>query len=147
MADKKRKLDMSRLRHRPVFLLDYERHDGDYTETDCKALSVGWAQYDPHRLSVKALRHTGSKWSRQSEEIPLHRAVDMVILLAHAMAANGQEEILLPEGTLERQAKAKKVQRTSEFAKHADIVRIMLRDPLITRRMRSLQRIMSLIDL
>ena len=64
------------LKHQPVFLLPYEIHDGPFAgETDCKFLSVGWAQYDPpagqpRGLSVKTLRYTGTKWSRQSENCP-----------------------------------------------------------------------------
>jgi hypothetical protein len=78
--------NLERLKHKPVFLLPYAAYDGPYAKaTDCLFLSLGWAQYDPRCASLKALRHSGSKWSRQSEEIPLHRAVDLVILLAAAV--------------------------------------------------------------
>lgn len=78
--------NLGRLKHQPVFLMPYAGFDGPYAgKTDCLFLSLGWAQYDPRSASLKTLRHSGSKWSRQSEEIPVHRAVDAVILLAHAM--------------------------------------------------------------
>ena len=36
-------------------------------------MSVGRAQYDQQCASVKIFRHSGNRWSRQSEEIPIHR--------------------------------------------------------------------------
>jgi hypothetical protein len=83
--DLKREAEES-LKHRPIYLLPYLAHDGPYAgDSDCKFLSLGWAQYDPRSASVKVLRHTGDRWSRQSEELPLHRAIDAVILLASAI--------------------------------------------------------------
>ena len=32
-------------------------------------------------ISAKVWRHTGGKWSRQSEELPLHRVLDLAIFL------------------------------------------------------------------
>ncbi len=49
--------------------------------TDVKALSIGTAQYDFDEISLKVWRHTGIKWSRQNEELPLHRNIDLNILL------------------------------------------------------------------
>ncbi|WP_249650981.1 DUF6530 family protein, partial [Lysinibacillus sp. D4A3_S15] len=34
--------------------------------------------------SAKVWRHTGGKWSRQSEELPLHRVLDLAILVCEA---------------------------------------------------------------
>jgi hypothetical protein len=99
--------NLERLKHQPVFLLPYAGFDGPYAgATDCLFLSLGWAQYDPRSASLKTLRHSGSKWSRQSEEIPVHRAVDIVILLAHAirsMLGPHLATINLPAGTFENQ--------------------------------------------
>jgi hypothetical protein len=96
------------LKHKPVFLLPYAAYDGPYAgATDCVFLSLGWAQYDPRSASLKALRYTGEKWSRQSEEVPLHRAVDMVVLLAHAirdMAGSWLNTIRFQPGVFENQA-------------------------------------------
>ncbi|MBJ3523953.1 hypothetical protein JGC27_25195, partial [Salmonella enterica subsp. enterica serovar Rissen] len=36
-------------------------------------------------LSAKVWRNTGEKWSRQSEELPLHRAIDLATLICIAM--------------------------------------------------------------
>jgi len=99
---------LERLRHKPVFLVPYADHDGPYVgETDCLYLSLGWAQYDPRSASLKTLRHSGSKWSRQSEEIPLHRAVDLVIVLARAirhMLGSHPNNVTFPANTFENQA-------------------------------------------
>jgi hypothetical protein len=100
--------NLARLKHQPVFLVPYAGYDGPYAgATDCLFLSLGWAQYDPRSASLKTLRHSGSKWSRQSEEVPLHRAIDIVILLAHAirsMLGPHLNTINFPAGSFEYQA-------------------------------------------
>lgn len=35
-------------------------------------------------ISAKVWRYTGEKWSRQSEELPLHRVLDLAILICRA---------------------------------------------------------------
>jgi hypothetical protein len=61
---------------------DYDQIDGQYRHhTDAKALSIGFAQYDEDEIAMKIWRHTGNRWSRQSEELPLHRNLDLTILL------------------------------------------------------------------
>lgn len=35
-------------------------------------------------ISAKVWRYTGEKWSRQSEEMPLHRVLDLAILVCRA---------------------------------------------------------------
>jgi hypothetical protein len=76
------------LKHTPVFMLPYEAFDGPYTShTDTKYLSVGLAQWryesdgDQFAVSVKSWRKPNDRWSRESEEIPVHRQVDMTICL------------------------------------------------------------------
>lgn len=36
-------------------------------------------------ISAKVWRYTGEKWSRQSEELPLHRVLDLAILVCRSM--------------------------------------------------------------
>ena len=36
-------------------------------------------------ISAKVWRYTGEKWSRQSEELPLHRVIDLAILACESM--------------------------------------------------------------
>lgn len=79
----------STLKHKPVIVADdYERIDGRYAyDSDAKGLSLGLAQWNDRGkvdISAKVWRYTGEKWSRQSEELPLHRALDLAILICRA---------------------------------------------------------------
>lgn len=74
------------LKHKPVMIAtDYDRVDGRYAgNTDAKGLSLGLAQWNDRgkvEISAKVWRHTGDKWSRQSEELPLHRVLDLALLV------------------------------------------------------------------
>lgn len=75
------------LSHKPIIsVINYDKIDANNSsETDAKAISIGLAQYDSSELSLKVWRHTGQSWSRQSEELPLHRNLDLSILLVSAM--------------------------------------------------------------
>ncbi len=78
------------LKHKPVIVADnYENVDGRYAyQTDAKGLSLGLAQWNDRgkvEISAKVWRHTGEKWSRQSEELPLHRVLDLTILVCRAL--------------------------------------------------------------
>lgn len=77
------------LKHKPVVVSeDYDRVDGRFAyASDAKGLSLGLAQWNDRGrvdISAKIWRHTGEKWSRQSEELPLHRALDLAILVCRA---------------------------------------------------------------
>lgn len=80
------------LAHKPITSIDdYSQHDGIYAgNTDAESLSVGIAQYDRNEISAKVFRHSGSKWSRLSEELPLHRVFDLntTILKSILLSAN-----------------------------------------------------------
>lgn len=74
------------LKHKPVIVVEnYESVDGRSAyASDAKGLSLGLAQWNDRGrvdISAKVWRHTGEKWSRQSEELPLHRALDLAILI------------------------------------------------------------------
>jgi hypothetical protein len=75
------------LMHKPIISVNnYDKIDAQYrNNTDVRALSIGKAQYDKNEISLKVWRHTGRKWSRQSEELPLHRNIDLNILLLGAL--------------------------------------------------------------
>ncbi len=75
------------LKHKPVVVCEnYENIDGRLAyQSEAKGLSVGLAQWNERGrvdVSAKVWRHTGGKWSRQSEELPLHRVLDLAILVA-----------------------------------------------------------------
>jgi len=78
------------LKHKPIIEVDnYDRIDGPYADdTDAMGLSVGIAQWNTPgwtELSAKVWRNTGEKWSRQSEELPLHRVIDLATLICITM--------------------------------------------------------------
>ncbi|GAE87945.1 DUF6530 family protein [Acetivibrio straminisolvens] len=77
------------LKHKPVIVCEnYENVDGRYAyNSDAKGLSLGLAQWNDRGkvdISAKVWRYTGEKWSRQSEELPLHRVLDLAILVCRA---------------------------------------------------------------
>ncbi len=74
------------LKHKPVIVSEnYENVDGRKAyNSDAKGLSLGLAQWNDRGkldISAKVWRYTGEKWSRQSEELPLHRVIDLAILV------------------------------------------------------------------
>ncbi|GAC42123.1 DUF6530 family protein [Paenibacillus popilliae] len=78
------------LKHKPVIVSEnYENVDGRYSgHSDAKGLSLGLAQWNDRGkvdISAKVWRYTGEKWSRQSEELPLHRVLDLAILVCQSM--------------------------------------------------------------
>lgn len=78
------------LKHKPVIVSEnYENIDGrNAYNSDAKGLSLGLAQWNNRgklEISAKVWRHTGEKWSRQSEELPLHRVLDLAILIAKSI--------------------------------------------------------------
>lgn len=77
------------LKHKPVIVSEeYDLIDGRKAyKSDAKGLSLGLAQWNDRgnvEISAKIWRHTGEKWSRQSEEMPLHRALDLAILICQS---------------------------------------------------------------
>ena len=91
------------LRHKPVFTVEnYENVDGRAAyASEAKGLSIGLAQWnDRGRVdaSAKVWRYTGEKWSRQSEELPLHRVLDLAILLVRARKYLAEESYRYPKG-------------------------------------------------
>jgi hypothetical protein len=77
------------LKHKPVIVSeDYDRIDGRTRHSDAKGLSLGSAQWNDRGrvdISAKVWRGIpGKKWSRQSENCPLHRVIDMAILICRA---------------------------------------------------------------
>ena len=76
------------LKHKPVIVAkDYDRIDGRIRNSDAKGLSLGLAQWTDRGkvdISAKVWRYTGEKWSRQSEEMPLHRVIDLAILICRS---------------------------------------------------------------
>ena len=77
------------LKHKPVITCEnYGNIDGrEAYNSDTKGLSLGLAQWNDRGkidISAKVWRYTGEKWSRQSEELPLHRVLDLAILITRS---------------------------------------------------------------
>ncbi len=77
------------LKHKPVIVAaNYENIDGRQAyQSDAKGLSLGLAQWNDRGkldISAKVWRYTGEKWSRQSEEMPLNRVLDLAIFLCRS---------------------------------------------------------------
>lgn len=78
------------LKHKPVIVSEnYDEIDGrNENNTDAKGLSLGLAQWNDRGkvdISAKVWRYTGEKWSRQSEEMPLHRVLDLAVFTLSAL--------------------------------------------------------------
>ncbi|TCC94180.1 hypothetical protein EZ428_05220 [Pedobacter frigiditerrae] len=75
------------LSHKPIIGVDnYDKIDSIYVgNTDVEALSIGNAQYDHGEISLKVWRRVSNRWSRQSEELPIHRNLDLSILFLAAL--------------------------------------------------------------
>lgn len=73
------------LKHKPIYILEsYSPTDGQYkNNTDVVGLSLGRAQWcgDEFTPSVKVWRKNNGRWSRQSEETTLTRALDLATLI------------------------------------------------------------------
>lgn len=73
------------LTHKPIYAINnYHRADGIYkNDTDVYALSIGKAQWNTNEVipSVKVWRKKNGRWSRQSEETTITRALDMAMLV------------------------------------------------------------------
>lgn len=75
------------LSHKPIYAMNgYDKVDGVYkNDTDVVGISVGKAQWDEQNIipSVKVWRYKNGteRWSRQSEETTITRALDMAMLV------------------------------------------------------------------
>lgn len=96
------------LKHKPVIVAEnYGNIDGRYAyKTDAQGLSLGLAQWNDRGkmdISAKIWRYTGEKWSRQSEEMPLHRVLDLAIFICRSeqyfREAYRYEKLYDPENT------------------------------------------------
>jgi hypothetical protein len=100
------------LDHKPVYALPYEHFDGMWAnETDVRYISIGIAQYDPGEISIKTMRHTGKKWTRQAEELPLHRVIDMTLFLTKALFDCQDGIVTIPPNTFPNQTSTIRISR------------------------------------
>lgn len=149
------------LKHKPVIVSEnYEDIDGRYAyHTDAKGLSLGLAQWNDRGkvdISAKVWRYTGEKWSRQSEELPLHRVLDLAILVCrtklHFREAYRYEKLYDPENPIiDRvglQGDAMTVAVCTDNEKIDEDIKLFSQvlsddDELIGERLRTLSRILK----
>ncbi|HWQ72615.1 MAG TPA: DUF6530 family protein [Desulfitobacteriaceae bacterium] len=149
------------LKHKPVIVSEnYENVDGRYAyNSDAKGLSLGLAQWNDRGkvdISAKVWRYTGEKWSRQSEELPLHRVLDLAILVCrtklHFREAYRYEKLYDPENpVIDRvglQGDAMTVAVCTDNEKIAEDIRLFRQalsddDELIGERLSTLARILK----
>lgn len=98
------------LKHEPVFGLEgYNKMDGIYVSrgSDAPCLSIGiaqWNQRGSQDISAKVWRNSGAEandyqdgsWSRMSEELPIHRNLDLTIFICEVMDMLKSEESSRP---------------------------------------------------
>lgn len=149
------------LKHKPVIVVEnYENVDGRYAyNSDAKGLSLGLAQWNDRGkvdISAKVWRYTGEKWSRQSEELPLHRVLDLAILVCraklHFQEAYRYEKLYDPEKpTIDRvglQGDAMTVAVCTDNEKIDEDIKLFRQalsndDELIGERLRTLSRLLK----
>lgn len=78
----------TKLKHKPIYAInEYAAVDGYYkNSTDAVGISIGKAQWKSDKFvpSVKVWRKP-KKWSRQSEETTITRALDMAMLIINVL--------------------------------------------------------------
>jgi len=108
----KAKVDLpTSLAHKPIFAIPYLQFDGMYADnSDCQYLSIGLAQWDNESVSMKTMRFSNGKWSRQSEELPLHRVIDSTSFLAKVLFDNNDNIVEIERKTFINQNSAIQVE-------------------------------------
>jgi len=92
------------LTHKPVLACRYE--DATLSNEDAKFISIGKATYDSDYASIKIWRRTedDQRWSRQSEEIPIHRVgLCMQMLLSAIRLVQSQDGTIPSETALKEE--------------------------------------------
>lgn len=117
------------LSHKPIYALDdYAAIDCSYQKpTDVTALSLGKAQWsadDEFVPSVKVWRRGDSRWSPQSEETTLTRALDLAMLVVKVVDALENDREVEPIKTLYGAIKIEEVD-----SERKEALKAYLRDP------------------
>ncbi len=92
--DNKHRHAPSWLSHSPILTVDYEDIDAKSGYGDAKFMDLGQSTWDQEEISAKIWRrnYDDTRWSRQSEELPLSRVLDLATLVA--AAATGKQSVL-----------------------------------------------------
>jgi hypothetical protein len=92
------------LQHKPIYAMPYESLESS-RKSDVEFISVGFAQWENNTsdLSLKLLRRTESRWSRQAEELPLNRVIDAAIFLSKVLLDEVDGRVEFEKGTFNNQ--------------------------------------------
>lgn len=113
------------LSHTPIVKLEnYETVDGKYeNNTDAKGFSIGLAQWDvkPDRdqISAKVFRYE-NQWSPQSEELPLHRALDLASFICSVIHEHRHGKFINVKGLEPQLSKKQDLQSKLKAALNTD---------------------------
>jgi Family of unknown function (DUF6530) len=128
--------------HTPVYVVPYFAHDPHREDnTDAQFITLGWSQWDGDEPSAKVVRHSGQRWSRQSEELPLGRLVDLTILTTLALL-EGSSFTKIEKGVFENQIGAIDVAHGSKRDR-VYLADSLKSDETLKRRLRELHRILN----
>ncbi|HEY7811130.1 MAG TPA: DUF6530 family protein [Allosphingosinicella sp.] len=128
--------------HKPVYVVPYYDFDPWYAgDTDAQFITLGWSQWDGDELSAKVVRHSGQRWSRQSEELPLPRVLDLAILTALAFG-KGDALVQVDAGTFENQELPLPVAHGSKRDRKA-AAEALAEDPIMKSRLTALFEVLK----
>jgi Family of unknown function (DUF6530) len=131
--------------HTPVYVMPYFSHDPDReNDTDAQFITLGWSQWDSDEPSAKVVRYSGKRWSRQSEELPLSRLVDLTMLTALALE-NGGKFTHVDKGTFESQSAPEEIAYGSKRDRVA-LVDHLKSDDTLKRRFQKLYKVLQSIE-
>lgn len=98
------------LDHQPVYAMPYKKFDGwREGETDTRYLSIGISQWSADEVSLKIMRYK-EQWSRQSEELPLHRVIDSSIFLAKVLLDRDKQSVEIERNLFTNQPEGFRIQ-------------------------------------
>ena len=91
------------LSHKPIVSVDYSEKDA--YAGDARFLSLGKATWNAEEISAKIFRWAdeGERWSRQGEELPLWRLLDLTKLLLGVITG---QQTTLEEGVVDEEGTA-----------------------------------------
>ena len=108
------------LKHKPIIGVDYENIDRQAGFGDAKYLSIGKAQWDNSKYSVKSFRESDNGWSPQSEELQFWRNLDMTILLLSVLSKS--KSGFLNEEIIDK----KELQNLLDYLKSEEMSKILI---------------------
>lgn len=133
------------LEHSPIYAMPYQAFDGMYRkETDARYLSVGISQWSRDDISLKVMRYR-NQWSRQAEELPLHRVVDTSIFLAKVLFDRENDSVEVERSLFTDQHDGFRIEKESISGKDEESFNEFLSEhtPALRERFNKLYQLLS----